>query len=171
MNTILFITLIIMCKALTGFGGELEKPTVAQGDIFEHSLKPFLVAYYNADYETEWELGKAAYSNPPYNFKSKEEFLAIVKSYEKENCGDSVVLTREIHSLSLNWVYTLPEGDEIFHVVAMYKETRFDTKTNRLESCELIGNTLFHIDIEETEFDRFAAIEDKALLCYRGQVM
>lgn len=171
MNTILFITLVILCKAITGFGGELEKPTAAQMDIFDHSLKPFLVAYYHADYETEWELGKVAYSNPPYNFRSKGEFLAAIKSYEKKSCGDTMVLSREIHSLSLNWVYTLPRGDEMFHVTAMYKETRLDTKTNHVESCELIGNTLFHIDMEEEEFDQFVAIEDRAFLCYKGQAM
>lgn len=171
MNTILLITLVILCKALTGFGGEIEKPTATQVDIFEHSLKPFLTAYYNADYETEWELGKAAYSNPPYNFKNKEEFLAVVKSYEKENCGDTMVLSREIHSLSLNWVYNLPEGDAVFHVATMYKETRLDTVTNQIESCEVMGNTLFHFGVEGTEFDWFATIEDRAIRCYLGRAI
>ncbi len=165
-----FTTLVILGSVLIGHADIIEKPTAAQMEIFNSSLKPFLTAYYNNDYDVAWELGKVAYGNKPYGFKNKEEFLSAVKSSEDIYYGEEMVFSKKLFTLNLNKVDSLPHGD-YFHVLAVYKHTMRDTETNMEISCERLEVTLFRVDMDYKDFDLFASLQDEAYQCFEGQAM
>ncbi|MEE8483327.1 MAG: hypothetical protein V3S46_01915 [Nitrospinota bacterium] len=168
MKAKIFTTLAILSSVLIGYAGVIEKPTAAQMEIFNSSLKPFLLAYYNDDYDMAWKLGKVAYSNEPYGFRSKEEFLSVIEWSENDYFGEEMVFSKKLFSLNLSRVDRLPHG-VYFHVLAIYRHTMRDTETNMEISCERMEHTLFRVDMEYKDFDLFASLLDEAYQCFEGR--